>query len=56
MVDAAATVVEEDGMLERLVLSVAPSSVEQSGGKIKGNYRFDAKWALLCSISRNHVV
>lgn len=47
MIDVASTA-DKDGILEHLVLSVVPSSLEQSGGKIKGNYHFDAKWAWVC--------
>jgi hypothetical protein len=56
MVNAAATVVEEDGLLQRLVLSVVPTTLGQSGGKIKGNYHFDAKWAWVCSSSQIGIV
>jgi NmrA-like family len=51
MVNAAAAVVEEDGLLQRLVLSVVPNTLSQSGGKIKDNYHFDAKWAWVCCCS-----
>lgn len=50
MVDAAAIVVE-DGILDRLILSVCPDTLGQSGGKIKDNYHFDAKWAWVCCSS-----
>jgi hypothetical protein len=52
----AAVVLEEDGILERLILSVCPDTLGQSGGKIKDNYHFDAKWAWVCCSSQTSII
>jgi nucleoside-diphosphate-sugar epimerase len=50
LIDAAVIALREEGVLDRLVMSVLPDTIGQSDGKIKDNYHFDAKWAWVCFI------